>query len=428
MTPEPHPPASNPLGSEFQTRHPQIADEIEGAIRTLHKLKEIATPAGGAPPTPDQGESALATIAMSQTLQGPAPGAGAMNTGAFTSTEAGPSGSDELAVLPASSTFGRYQIVRMLGRGAMGAVYLAYDTELHRHVAIKTPSLGKSTLTIERFYREARSAAQLRSPYLCPVYDVGKVGDIHYISMAFIDGVPLTKVMARQKFKSVDEIIAIVSKIARGLQKAHESEIVHRDLKPDNIMIEPDGEPIVLDFGLARRVNDDVQVTLPGVIVGTPAYMSPEQVDGDPAKIGPATDIYSLGIILYQLLTGQLPFRGSLTSILQQIASQQPVKPSSCNYTIAQDSPLEQICMKMVAKSPSDRFASMAEVVAALDSLTGKAAESTVVPRSRLGRIKSWSSGVFANISRSSIAQTPTSETSPKSITDLNSPTLIDPP
>src|SRR4029077_3975845 len=103
------------------------------------------------------------------------------------------------------------------------------------------------------------------------------------------------------------------SKVARGLQKAHDLGIIHRDLKPDNIMIDPDGEPIVLDFGLARRVNEDVQVTMPGVIVGTPSFMSPEQVDGDSAKLGPATDIYSLGIVFYHLLTGKLPFQGSLT-------------------------------------------------------------------------------------------------------------------
>ena len=111
-------------------------------------------------------------------------------------TQAEPSSGENAPVLQASTTFGRYQIVRMLGRGAMGAVYLAYDTELHRHVAIKTPFLGKSTHTIERFYREARTAAQLRSPHLCPIYDVGKVGDVHFLSMAFIDGVPLSKVMA----------------------------------------------------------------------------------------------------------------------------------------------------------------------------------------------------------------------------------------
>ena len=324
MTPEPQPPAPDPVRSEIQTRHPQIADEIEGAIKTLHKLKEIAAPGRQAALSPDQSEEAQATIAMTKALEPLPSRSAAGDTQALAATQAEPAGGDEIPVLRASATFGRYQIVRMLGRGAMGAVYLAYDTELHRHVAIKTPFLGKSTQTIERFYREARSAAQLRNPYLCPIHDVGKVGDIHYLSMAFIEGSPLTKVIAERKLKTISEITTIISKVARGLQKAHELGIVHRDLKPDNLIIDLDGDPIVLDFGLARRVNDDVQVTLPGVIVGTPAFMSPEQVDGDPTKVGPATDIYSLGIVLYYMLTGQVPFKGSLTSILNQIGSKLP--------------------------------------------------------------------------------------------------------
>src|SRR5262249_55582096 len=151
---------------------------------------------------------------------------------------------------------------------------------------------------------------------------------------AFIDGVLLSKLMSEGKLKSIGEIVMIVGKIARGLQKAHEIGIIHRDLKPDNIMVDLDGEPIVLDFGLARRVDADDQVTAAGVIIGTPSFMSPEQVDGDQSKIGPATDIYSLGIVLYYLLTGQLPFKGSFTSILNQIGTKMPAKPSAINLEI----------------------------------------------------------------------------------------------
>jgi len=416
------------LRSEFHTRHPQIADEIEGAIRTLHKLKEIATPVRNAASIPDQGEEAPATIAMTKALE-PLPSRSAEgDTQALAKTQAEPAGGNEIPVLRASCTFGRYQIVRMLGRGAMGAVYLAYDTDLHRHVAIKTPFLGKSTQTIERFYREARSAAQLRNPYLCPIHDVGKVGDIHYLSMAFIEGVPLTKVMAERRLKTVSEITTIVSKLARGLQKAHEIGIVHRDLKPDNIMIDLDGEPIVLDFGLARRVNEDAQVTMPGVIIGTPAFMSPEQVDGDPAKVGPASDIYSLGIVLYHMLTGQLPFKGSLTSILSQIGTKPPVKPSAINQDIGEDSPLEQICLRMIAKSPGDRFASMAEVAAALDGLLKKDTEIPINHTSTLDRLKTWSSGILSSLVRPGIPRKSTGGTSSESTLDPNTPTLIDPP
>ncbi len=427
MTPEPQPSAPDYFHREFQTRHPQIADEIEGAIKTLRKLKEIATPDGKAASIPEPSEDAPATVAMTQALA-PLPSRSAEgDTQALAKTEAEPSGGTENPVLRASSTFGRYQIVRMLGRGAMGAVYLAYDTELHRHVAIKTPFLGKSTQTIERFYREARSAAQLRNPYLCPIHDVGKVGDVYYISMAFIEGVPLTKVMAERRLKTINEIITIISKLARGLQKAHELGIVHRDLKPDNIMIDLDGEPIVLDFGLARKRNEDVQVTLPGVIVGTPAFMSPEQVDGDPARVGPASDIYSLGIVFYLMLTGQLPFKGSLTSILNQVGTKMPAKPSAVNSDIVEDSPLEQICMRMVAKSPGDRFASMAEVAAALDALVVKDTEIPVSYTSTLGRLKTWSTGILSGLARSGSSRKHTGGTSSETSVDPNTPTVIDP-
>src|SRR5262249_10256947 len=149
---------------------------------------------------------------------------------------------------------------------------------------------------VERFFREARAAAQLRSPYICPVYDVGQIGGVHYLSMAFIDGQALSRVIAERRLGEARAIAALTQKIARGLHKAHEQGIIHRDLKPDNIMVDVEGEPIVMDFGLARR-NDDVRLTAAGNLMGTPAYMSPEQVQCDPDKVGPASDIYSLGVV-----------------------------------------------------------------------------------------------------------------------------------
>src|SRR5262249_46223595 len=189
------------------------------AIKTLRKLKEIASDAPDAP-GPGAGEDAPATIAMTQDGGQPGSAGPGVGTQTIAATQAEDARAEAGPLLQTSTSFGRYQIVRMLGRGAMGAVYLAYDTELQRHVAIKTPSLGKSTQTIDRFYREARSAAQLRSPYLCPIYDVGKVGEMYYLSMAFIDGVPLSKAIAKRKITTVDEVVAIVAKVAPGLQKA----------------------------------------------------------------------------------------------------------------------------------------------------------------------------------------------------------------
>jgi serine/threonine protein kinase len=333
-------PNDQTLRQAFQTRHPGIGDEIQGAINTLRKIQKIAGPSSSRG-LDDAG------ISAGETTDGSAKGEGEL--------------------LAVSESFGRYQIVRQLGQGAMGAVYLAYDPQLERHVALKTPFLGTNPVAVERFFREARAAAQLRSPYICTVYDVGQIAGIYYISMAFIDGQPLDRMIAEGKLKDLRRIAEITRKIARGLQKAHEQGIMHRDLKPANLMIDSDGEPIVMDFGLARKVDEDTQVTTPGKILGTPAYMSPEQVEGDPKHIGHATDIYSLGVVVYQMLTGRVPFQGSFTSILRKISSEQPQKPSAINVAIAADSALERICLKMMAKAPADRFPTMAAVAEAIE-------------------------------------------------------------
>jgi serine/threonine protein kinase len=367
MTPQDEPDPADPLRQVIQTRHPGIADEIQDAIETLRKLQQIAGSALPEPraAAPDTDQSAVVT---SDGAARPASGAAKAHGGTFVlNTPLTPAGE---AVLDPGESFGRYQIVRQLGRGAMGAVYLAYDTQLHRHVALKTPFLGNNPQVIGRFLREARTAAQLRSPYICPVYDAGEIGGVHYLSMAYIEGRPLERVLAEGQLSRPEEVAEITKKLARGLQKAHDAGIIHRDLKPENIMIDADGEPIVMDFGLARRVDEDVHLTMAGRLLGTPAYMSPEQVEGDPKKIGPPTDIYSLGVVLYRMLAGRLPFRGSLTSVLRQIGSAAPAPPSSVAPGISPGAPLERVCLKMMAKSTSERYASMAEVVTALETLS----------------------------------------------------------
>jgi serine/threonine protein kinase len=336
------PSADQSLRDALHTRHPGINNEIQGAINTLRKIQQIAGP-GSRSPLNDPNSAPDATTDSS--VRG------------------------DLQILAPSESFGRYQIVRLLGQGAMGAVYLAYDPQLQRHVALKTPFLGHNPITIERFYREARAAAQLRSAYICTVYDVGQIAGIYYLTMAFIDGQPLDRLIADGKLKDPRRIAEISRKLARGLQKAHEQGIIHRDLKPANVMIDADGEPIVMDFGLARKVEEDTNLTTPGAVLGTPAYMSPEQVNGDPKGIGHATDIYSLGVILYQMLTGRVPFQGCFTAMVHKIAGEQPQKPSAISVDLAPDSPLERICLKMIEKSPADRYPSMAAVVEALDEV-----------------------------------------------------------
>ena len=266
--------------------------------------------------------------------------------------------------------FGRYRVVRCLGEGTMGAVYLADDTQLERPVALKIPKFSDDDDDDElsqRFYREARAAAHLRHANLCPVYDVGEIDGVRYLSMAYIEGRPLSEVLSEGGPLDSRAAVTFVLKLARALEAAHARSVVHRDLKPANIMIDAHQEPIIMDFGLARQMNKmDSRLTQEGMLMGSPAYMSPEQVEGDTERMGPSCDIYSLGIILYELLTGEVPFKGSIAAVMGQILSSAPRKPSAIKRGI--DPALEAVCLKMIAKQPEDRFASMTEVVRALDA------------------------------------------------------------
>ncbi|MDB4679666.1 serine/threonine protein kinase [Planctomycetaceae bacterium] len=177
----------------------------------------------------------------------------------------------------------------------------------------------------------------------------------------------------RKKSHSEKQVITTIRKLALGLAEAHEIGVIHRDLKPANIMVDKKAEPVVMDFGLARRSSsDDVQVTHSGAILGTPAYMSPEQVSGDQTKIGPQTDIYALGIIMYELMTGEMPFQGNLMAILQQIALNNPTKPSELREGL--DPRLEKICLKMIAGDMKKRYETMNEVAKDLQTCLRKPA------------------------------------------------------
>jgi serine/threonine protein kinase/Tfp pilus assembly protein PilF len=268
---------------------------------------------------------------------------------------------------PLPEQFGRYRIVRKLGQGGMGAVYLAHDTQLDRLVALKVPHFTdeEGDEILERFFREARSAATLQHPNICPVYDVGVQDGVHYVTMAYIEGQPLSDVIRRGIAQPRRAVASTVRKLALALQEAHHHGIIHRDLKPSNVMINQRREPVIMDFGLARRINtEDVRLTKSGYILGTPAYMSPEQVRGDLKAMGPRCDIYSLGVIFYELLTGQLPFQGSMTAVLAQILTQDPVPPSTLCADL--DPALEAICLRAMARQPEMRHATMEELAAEL--------------------------------------------------------------
>lgn len=286
------------------------------------------------------------------------------------------------------TTFGRYQILKKLGKGGMALVYLAHDTQLDRRVALKVPLFfDADDERIARFAREARTAANLHHPNICPVFDVGAIDGVHFLTMAYVEGDTLAALLKRTGPLPAAMAVEILRKLALALQEAHDAGVIHRDLKPSNVMIDKRGEPIVMDFGVARRTGDDVGLTRAGAPLGTPAYMPPEQVTGDGRAQGPPSDIYSLGVIMYELLTGQLPFCGDLASVANKILLTPP--PPLRSHRPELSPALEAVCLKAMAKSPTDRFPSaraFAEaIVAALDDpvAAGGAGSSTTAAYDR---------------------------------------------
>lgn len=270
--------------------------------------------------------------------------------------------------LPAE--FGRYTIEKLLGKGGMGAVYLARDSQLSRHVALKVPFFDakEDPGRMDRFVREARSAARLHHPNICTVFDVGEHQGRPFITMAFIQGKPLEDLFDSDRLLPVATAVEIVRKTAVALQEAHQLSIVHRDLKPANIMVTPAGEPVIMDFGLAKVVGEvdagEARLTQEGALLGTPKYMAPEQVNGQQSLIGPATDVYALGVILFELLTGRTPYSGPLLELLSQISTGSV--PNVCDHRRGIDETLNNICRKAMSKRPTDRYSTMCELEDAL--------------------------------------------------------------
>ena len=286
----------------------------------------------------------------------------------------------------------------------MGAVYLAHDTQLDRKVALKIPrfSARKKDEIVARFFREARSAATIRHPNVCPVHDVGEIDGIYYLTMAYIQGRTLSEFIRPEKPLPERQVAAVVSKLALALQEAHDCGVVHRDLKPSNIMIDRRNEPVIMDFGLARRTNtEESRATQQGTILGTPAYMSPEQVLGDPEKIGPQTDVYSLGVILYELLTAHLPYQGPPTAVVGQILATDPPPPQQHRTDL--DPRLIEICAKAMAKGQEDRYQSMKDLAVALTEYLKHAQKTPAKQPPKKAADHDSMEQAFANIAASGI-------------------------
>ncbi|MBM4072447.1 MAG: hypothetical protein FJ271_26490 [Planctomycetes bacterium] len=330
----------------LHARYPDLANELPALLETAHAL-DTAAENWKSGCTLDEFEAATGTHA--------------------------PASHPAVADEAPPEMIGRYRILSRLGAGGMGTVYKAEDTQLHRAVAVKVPHFNPSrpdkSVAVQRFLREARAAAQVCHPHICPIHDVGEQDGTPFAVMAYVEGTSLADLLKRERLDPT-RAVELVRKVALGLEAVHEKGIIHRDLKPGNILLDRAGEPLLTDFGLARPEKDAEHLTQEGAVVGTPAYMAPEQARSETGRIGAWTDIYSLGVVLYQLLTGRLPFEGPPLSILYKIVHEPVPPPSSLQPELAPA--LEAIVLKAMARRPEHRFQTAREFASALQGWPGR--------------------------------------------------------
>jgi WD40 repeat protein/tRNA A-37 threonylcarbamoyl transferase component Bud32 len=356
----------DPRSEEYHVRFPQLDPTwLDEALRTLSGIGSSAATRLYSPrtPVPPAGLCcphcfhSLPVSAGNKVLSCP-------ECGGSVKIEGG----ESLSTVDAIRQLGRFQLLDHLGQGSFGSVWKARDTELGRLVALKIPfaNLLSSSHFAERFRREARAAAQLRHPGIVRLYEVVTLGGLPVLVSDLIDGVPLKDLLEVRRL-TFNEAATLTADVAEALDYAHGAGLVHRDVKPGNLLIEsssvaampgkraPLGKPILVDFGLALRDEAEAVMTVEGQILGTPAYMSPEQASGQGHRVDRRSDVYSLGVVLYELLTGERPFRGTRAMLLHQVLHEEPRPPRRLNDHIPRD--LETICLKAMAKEPAQRYA-----------------------------------------------------------------------
>ncbi len=263
-----------------------------------------------------------------------------------------------------------YELMERIGGGGMGVIYKARQTDLGRVVALKMILTGKfaSDSELQRFRAEAEVVARLDHPNIVPVYDVGEHEGHHFFTMKLLEGGDLRDVIVRLSERQTDlrTVVRVLAAVAGAVHFAHQHGILHRDLKPANILVDADGQPYVADFGLAKRFREGKGLTESGMIVGTPGYMAPEQVLGQKGGVTTAADVYGLGAILYEMLTGRPPFKGETTlETLLQIRDKEPDAPHTYDKTV--DLNLEAVCLKCLEKDPKERYRTAMELADELE-------------------------------------------------------------
>ena len=353
-----------PGRQEFLAHHADIADELAAFLTDRDEFQRLAEPLEPVTtwrqtrqPRRDRTESA----GVSPTV-----------------------GTSETPTLPLATpvrSFGDYELLEQIARGGMGIVYKARQVSLKRLVALKMILTGQLAPTddVQRFRREAEAAANLDHPNIVPIYEVGEYEGHHYFSMKLIDGGSLTQEKSDFRLPILDSrtqkdehgrayssaeiakrnslIANLIATVALAVHHAHQHGILHRDLKPGNILLDREGVPYVTDFGLAKRIQGGTTLTQAGDVVGTPSYMAPEQASGKQGAVTAAVDIYGLGAVLYELLTGRPPFRAeSSVDTILQVLEREPERPRALNPLVERD--LEAICLKCLEKEPGRRYAS----------------------------------------------------------------------
>ena len=364
-----------PTCEQYCQQFPHLAERLERLLE-VHRALDCGTPCPADVRQTVQYSDDCSVVIPADTIS---------TTRHFPDDDGAPSHQSEAT----PGRFGDYDLLNEIDRGGMGIVYRARQIQANRVVALKMILAGKfaSKKELRRFYCEAEAAARLDHPNIVPIYEIGEHDGHPFFTMAYVDGPNLATRIAQGPLAQ-REAAVLVREITAAIEYAHQRGIVHRDLKPANILLNRNGQTRITDFGLAKRIGDQNELTVTGDVVGTPNYMSPEQVNGNPTNVGAHSDIYSLGAILYCLLTGRPPFQAAtILETFTQTTQAEPVAPRQLVPTISSD--LETVCLKCLQKAPSKRYPTATELLADLDRyLEGKPVQAR--PIGQLERSWRW--------------------------------------